>query len=146
MIAYKDKLLANETPRCRLERFAVDLENDAKRRAFLTEIGSSSNKILILTEGVTPYLTNDQVGALADDLRSIECSSLWIVDYMSAQAQKYRRKAGVDAQMRNAPFRFNPGDWLKFFTSHGWNVRAIRYLPIEGRKMGRTFPVPRQRR
>lgn len=145
MISYKERVLAEAAPRCHLERAAVDLESDASRRAFLAQVAARSKRLLVLTEGVTPYLTNDQVGALADDLHGIGVPALWIVDYVSAQAQEYRRRSGVDAQMRNAPFRFSPGDWFKFFASHGWRIRAIKYLPIEGRKIGRPFPVPRNR-
>jgi len=145
MIAYKQNLLGDEMPRCRLERASVDLENDSTRRAFLAEVGARSKRLLVLTEGVTPYLTNEQVGALSKELREIG-AALWIVDYISEQAQEYRRRSGVDAQMRNAPFRFKPGDWFKFFALHGWRVRSIKYLPIEGRKLGRRFPVPSGRR
>jgi methyltransferase (TIGR00027 family) len=142
MISYKSERLASDTPRCRVERVAVDLANDDRRRELFREVEATAKKLLVLTEGVTPYLTNDEVGALADDLHSIAIPKLWIVDYVSRLAQEYRRRSGVDSQMRNAPFRFKPDDWFHFFAGHGWHVRAIRYLPIEGRRIGRRFPVP----
>lgn len=146
MIAYKESILENETPRCRLERFSVDLSNDFERQSFLRSIGARSKKLLVLTEGVTPYLTNDQVAALASDLRSLSLPTLWIVDYMSKDAQEYRRRSGAEEQMRNAPFLFKPGNWFHFFEEHGWRVKSIKYLPIEGYRMGRRFPVPRRAR
>ena len=72
MIEYKERLLAKETPRFQLTRVKCDLANDAERRALLANANAKSGKMLVLTEGVIPYLTNDQVGTLADDLRVLD--------------------------------------------------------------------------
>lgn len=68
MIEYKEKLLAADPPRCRLERFKLDLTNPDLRRAFLANVNASAKRVLVLTEGVVPYLTNDDAASLADDL------------------------------------------------------------------------------
>ncbi|MFN2601337.1 MAG: class I SAM-dependent methyltransferase [Gemmatimonadaceae bacterium] len=146
MIDYKVSLLAGETPRCRLEHIAVDLGDDEARRQFLAELESRSEKILVLTEGVIPYLSNDQVSALAADLHSMKNVRYWIADYFSEVVHRWREQRGVSDRMREAPFLFRPGDWFEFFRQRGWRVHTIRYLMIEGKRIGRPFPVPRRAR
>lgn len=41
-----------------------------------------------------------------------------------------------------ARFRFAPDDWFAFFGAHGWSVRELRYLTIEGARLGRRPPLP----
>jgi methyltransferase (TIGR00027 family) len=142
MIDYKATKLDGEVPRCRLERMSVDLSDDEARRKFLSELESRAGKILVITEGVIPYLSNDQVSALAHDLHSMKNVRFWIADYFSDVVHRWRDKRGVNQRMREAPFLFRPGDWFGFFSQRGWNVHTIRYLPIEGKRMGRSFPVP----
>jgi O-methyltransferase involved in polyketide biosynthesis len=137
-------MLRGESPRCHLERISADLGDDDVRRELLRDIASRTSKLVVLTEGVTPYLSNDQVSILAADLGAIEGRIWWINDYFSEAVHRYRKQSGVSARMREAPFLFRPGDWFHFFAERGWRVREIRYLPIEGRKMGRPFPVPRR--
>jgi hypothetical protein len=92
---------------------------------------------------VIPYLTNGQVATLADDLRqlahSIQVS--WIVEYLPKRVYLYRSDRSRK-QMKNAPFRFRPEDWIAFFAQHGWRQKTIRYLGIEGMKLGRRAPLP----
>lgn len=145
VVAYKNTVLAGEAPRCRLECVPIDLANDAKRRVFFSNIGSRrTRKLLVLTEGVVPYLDNEQVATLADDLRdlahSVEVS--WILEYLPKRVYLHRRRAAEKRQMKNAPFKFRPDDWFHFFASHGWKQRTIRYLGHEGIKRGRRAPLP----
>jgi methyltransferase (TIGR00027 family) len=146
MISYKESVLRDETPRCSLERFAVDLSKGAERRSLLRDVESRSEKLLVLTEGVIPYLSNEQAAELSKDLRALTVPMSWIADYVSKDAQNYRRRSGAEEQMRNAPFLFKPGNWFEFFGALGFRVSTIKYLPIEGRRMGRPFPVPRRAR
>lgn len=141
MIECKEQRLANETPRCRLERLKIDLIDDAARRAMLASVDTRAQKLLVLTEGVVPYLTNEQVAALADDLRSLDHISFWIADYFSPEVIKFRQRAGVQRKLRNAPFQFKPGDWFGFFAQRGWRSREERYLPEEGERLGRPIPL-----
>jgi len=146
VIAFKQERLDGETPRCRLERIGADLADPAARRDLLSRIDARPGRVLVLTEGLIPYLDNEQVGALADDLRGLSGVDSWIVDYVSREGQEYRRRSGVQRQMRNAPFRFQPDDWFAFFAARGWRPREVRYLPEEGVRLGRPAPLPRRYR
>jgi hypothetical protein len=44
--------------------------------------------------------------------------------------------------MKNAPFRFDPGDWFSFFEKHGWKAAQVRYLVEEGERLNRPIPLP----
>lgn len=142
MIALKNGRLSHEKPRCELRRMPMDLNDRAARRNFLRDLGSSAGKIAVLTEGVLPYLTEEQVDSLAEDLRAEASIAYWIADYISPAIYKYIKSPARARKMRNAPFQFLPTDWLGFFRSRHWEPKTIQYLPEEGLKLGRRMPVP----
>jgi len=141
VIALKEERLAGEEPYCRLKRIKLDLTDRAARRQFLADMSAEATKVLVLTEGVAPYLTETDVAELADDLKAAEKVRYWIVDYYSPEAIRYGEKMRARF-MRNAPFRFTPQDWFDFFASHGWRPREVRYLFDEARRLGRPVPLP----
>ncbi|HEX7800084.1 MAG TPA: SAM-dependent methyltransferase [Asticcacaulis sp.] len=146
MIAYKNDALADETPVCRLERIACDLSKDAARRDMLTRLNARARHILVLTEGVVPYLDNDQVAALAADLAAQDHVSVWLTDYYSPLFRSLSARGKIMKRLaRNAPFRFDPGDapddWPRFFAAHGWRIDAVRFTGEEGRRLGRDLPL-----
>src|SRR5262249_3921628 len=138
MIALKEERLRQEKPRCRLERIALDLADRPARKSFFAGI---AGRVLVLTEGVTPYLTNDDVGSLASDLRE-SGFRLWITDYISPRLQFFLQRGRRKWQMRNAPFRFKPDDWVAFYAAHGWKQREMRYYAEESERLGRAVPRP----
>lgn len=142
MIEFKEKRLRDEKPRCRLERLSLDLANRAERRRALESVDARSGKLLVLTEGVVPYLSNREVGSLARDLRTLEHARFWIVDYFAPEIRKYRERFGMSRKMQNAPFRFAPADWFGFFGEHGWECREIRYLAEAARGLRRPIQMP----
>jgi methyltransferase (TIGR00027 family) len=142
MIAFKEERLAGEQPRCQLERVGLDLADLPGRRALLARLDGAAGRLLVLTEGVIPYLDQDQAGALAGDLRALRRIDGWIVDYTSREAAAYRRRIRGKLEMRHAPFRFDPDDWFAFFAARGWKVRTMRYLPEESARLGRPVPLP----
>jgi len=144
-VDFKNKRLAGETPRCRLERRAIDLGDAAARRALLAEVNASAKKVLVLTEGVVGYLSNEEVAALAADLHAQPHFAHWVVEYVSSQFRRFERvfSRRRRKQLANAPLRFRPDDWLGFFAARGWTAKEIRYLVPEGEKHNRPPPVPR---
>jgi methyltransferase (TIGR00027 family) len=137
MVTHKEKILTDEKPNCQLERVALDLTQRELRKQLFARIGG--HKVLILTEGVIPYLSEQNVAELADDLRAHKNFAFWIVDYFAPEVMKFikrRRKT----QMKNAPFLFMPADWKGFFAQHGWRPRETRYLSEESKRLGRPIP------
>jgi methyltransferase (TIGR00027 family) len=143
VIAWKESSLLGEQPTCRVERIGLDFVDLPTRQKLLSEIGSRATKILVLTEGVIPYLSNDEVAALASELRQIEQVRFFVVDYYSPEALRYRhRKIRINRLMKNAPFRFEPEDWFQFFDSVGWRPREVRYIADEADRLNRPVPWP----
>jgi methyltransferase (TIGR00027 family) len=140
-IDWKTAILRDDRASCRVERIALDLSDRPARQRMLAEVSAASPATLVLTEGVVPYLTNDAVGALADDLRQMRGVS-WIVDYFSPDAVRFRRRMPFMRQMRAAPFLFDPGDWFGFFAAHGWQPAETAYLGETARRLGRPAPLP----
>ncbi|HEX5436208.1 MAG TPA: SAM-dependent methyltransferase, partial [Gemmatimonadaceae bacterium] len=91
VIGYKESLLSDERPVCRLERVPLDLADRPARESLFAELGARSRHILVLTEGVIPYLTTEDVAALANDLASRPAVRNWVVDYFSPDTYKYRK-------------------------------------------------------
>jgi len=139
-IAWKEEILRDDRASCRVERIALDLADRPARRRLLEDVSASSPATLVLTEGVVPYLTNDAVGELADDLLQMRGVS-WIVEYVSPEAARFRKKLPFMRHMRAAPFLFEPADWFGFFAAHGWRTTQEKYLSIEGRRLGRPAPL-----
>ncbi len=146
MVDYKNTVLMDEKAVCKLERIACDLSDDAERRKLLTEVNARGRKILVLTEGVIPYLSNDAVGTLAHDLDRQEHIALWITDYSSPLFQTVTARSGIRKRLaHSAPFLFDPGpetdSWQRFFAEKHWQIKDMRFIGEEGRKVGRDLPA-----
>jgi methyltransferase (TIGR00027 family) len=142
IIEHKEARLAGEMPRCCVERAKLDLTDHAERRALLSKVNARAKKLLILTEGVVPYLSVEEAGALADDLRALDRACYWIVDYIAPQTLKYRQWLWSKRWVRNVKFKFTPDDWFGFFAGHGWRIKEIRYLAEEAERLHRPIEVP----
>jgi methyltransferase (TIGR00027 family) len=143
LIEYKESKLQGHEPHCRLERVKIDLGDLPKRRELLDRVNAQSSGILVLTEGVIPYLSNEDVSALAIELKGMSQVRFWIADYFSAASLEYRRRRRRIARgMRNAPFKFAPGDWFEFFKHRGWEASQVRYIPEEAWRLRRPIPLP----
>lgn len=142
IISLKNEKLASEKPECHLERVALDLSVEEKRKAFFTTVSRSSQNVLVMTEGVVPYLSNEDAATLADDLFSRENFQYWITEYYSPEILQFLRTPKRLKQMENAPFLFYPDDWFGFFKQHGWDQMKTKYFGVESEKLGRMAPVP----
>ncbi|MDH5299931.1 MAG: SAM-dependent methyltransferase [Gammaproteobacteria bacterium] len=142
VIDLKEARLSDETARCRLERVRLDLADVDARQKFLGEISAQSKKILVLTEAVTPYLSEDAVASLGADLQSHASIHYWLTDYFSPASYEYRRRSGMSQAMKNAPFLFEPADYYGFFAQIGWQPKEVRYFPIEADRLLRPAPFP----
>ena len=140
MIDLKEARLAEEKPVCTLERIRCDLADASARKALFSGIARKGQNILVLTEGLIPYLTEDDVGALADDLRTNESFRFWIADYFAPFIRRYRKRVAKKEGMENAPFVFEPKDYFEFFLSHGWCAKEVNYVGEAAEKLKRPPP------
>lgn len=142
VIEHKNTVLAPHKPRVNLERIPLDLADVAGRDKLFAKLGSESRNALIITEGVVPYLTEEQVASLAHSLCAQTSFRYWIAEYYSVEMYKHFQSRQHTERMQNAPFRFFPPDWLTFFSSSGWTTFEIKYLNEEAIKIRREIPVP----
>jgi len=142
IIHFKEKKLNHEKPKCHLERVALDLADRNTRQKFFSEINSRSKKTLVLTEGVIPYLSEEQVGTLAIDLHAQSNFRFWVTEYHSHEIYRHLQTRKKVKEMENSPFQFFPQYWLRFFNEKSWKERKVIFLGEEAKKLGRPFPLP----
>lgn len=140
IINEKQRLLTGETARCRLSRVAVDLADAPSRKAFLADATNDARNALVITEGLLLYLSEQQVRALADDLRRTEIGR-WITDVIAPAL--VRRTMRQMPSLDKAPMTFEPTDGVAFFERHGWSVGAIHSILKQARRWKRLPTVLR---
>ena len=137
LIAEKEQLLADEKPRCRLERVAVDLSDAAARATFLERYTEGARSAAVITEGLVIYLEPNAVAELGRALLACPRVSSWVLDFNSPRIQAEISSTMRDALV-NAPFKFAPPNGLAFFEALGWKTRAARSLFREGARLKRV--------
>ena len=142
IIDLKNERLKSVNPKCLLERHSIDLSVESLRDSFLDKISQESKSVLVMTEGVIPYLTNEDAKSLALSLHKHSNFNYWITEYYSPEILKFLRTPKRLKQMQNAPFLFYPDDWFLFFKGNGWDQFETKYFGVESEKIGRTPPTP----
>jgi O-methyltransferase involved in polyketide biosynthesis len=142
MVDFKNTSLRDETPHCRLQRLAVDLADPLARQEFLASVAPEARKVLVLTEGVVPYLTEQQVSGLAADLLAQPRIAFWLAEYFSPRVYGRLKAVAKIPQLANSPFRFFPANWTAFFQEHGWARQEIRYSSEVALRFHRMPPMP----
>ncbi|MGN6337173.1 class I SAM-dependent methyltransferase [Mycobacterium sp.] len=144
LLAEKTQALADQTPRCRLTRTAVDLADPHARDAFLNDALAGATKALVLTEGLSMYLEPSDIVGLSHAIKRPEVA-WWMLDIAFPGLRKRINKnvAGISA---NAPFKFAPANGLAFFEDLGWRTveaesvleaaHRLRRLPLWMRPLG----------
>ncbi len=127
MTEYKASLMRDVAPVCRYEAIAADLTDSAVRDALFSQVGKASSKLLVITEGLLIYLSEDEVKSLARALHGMRSARWWISDIASPMLPEWMRKSwGKSVESGNAPFKFAPADSAAFFGALGW--RELRFL------------------
>jgi methyltransferase (TIGR00027 family) len=140
IIDHKEEKLRDEIPKCHLERSKIDLSNAPERDLFFDKVSNESKNVLILTEGLVPYLSNEDVKSLAESLHQHKNFRYWVTEYYSPEILEFLRTPKRIKQMKNAPFLFYPKNWFGFFNDAGWSEAETKYFGVESEKMGRTPP------
>jgi methyltransferase (TIGR00027 family) len=141
LLAYKQSILGGEKPVCRLERVALDLADVSARRDLFTRLGSRAKRVVILTEGLLIYLSDEEVGTFARDLAAQATFQRWILDITSPGLLKMMKKQ-MGAEIDRAPFKFGPREGPSFFERHGWRVLEIEstlHVAAQMRRVGLIF-------
>jgi methyltransferase (TIGR00027 family) len=140
LLDYKESILRNEKPVCRLERIRMDLSDVAARRELFGKLGARAGKALLITEGLLIYLTAEEVGALAEDLARPEGFRHWVLDVVSpGLLRMLQREVGPALDEAGAPLKFGPPEGPKFFEPHGWHPVAVE-SPLKAAARAKRLP------
>ncbi len=140
VIELKNAKLAHEQPVCGLERVDIDLADRAARRALLARVAAGARSVLVITEGVINYLSDDEAGRLAEDVHAEPALRYWIQDYYSAEARRHR--PSWRKKMQAAPFLFSAPDWFGFFGKFGFRPLQKISIRAEAARIRRRPPWP----
>ncbi|MEE6138145.1 SAM-dependent methyltransferase [Mycobacterium sp. 050128] len=141
LLAEKTQLLADQTPRCRLSRTAVDLADPQARDAFLDDALDGAQKALVLTEGLVMYLDDADVVSLSRAITRPEVA-WWMLDFAGPGLRKMMNKkmAGL---LENAPFRFAPENGVAYFEELGWRTVEVESLLVAAQRFHRLPMIMR---
>jgi methyltransferase (TIGR00027 family) len=140
VIAYKDRMLDDTQPNCRVRRIALDLRDLMARRALFAEFGHRSRRVLVLTEGLLIYLTPREAGSLGRDLAAAGFTR-WVLDLHSpAVLRAQQHNVGPELRQAGTPFRFAPRSGADFFWHAGWEPIETRSIIRAAMRLGR---IPR---
>ncbi len=129
IVSYKNKILSNETPQCRLERVSLDLSDVALRRELFSNLNQRAKNIVIASEGLLIYFTPEEVASLATDLAAQPHFRTWIIDLASpGQLKLMQRTTGKELSEAGAAFKFGPAEGADFFKTFGWQARDVQGL------------------
>lgn len=138
ILDYKEKILADAKPVCRLERIRMDLSNEDGRRGLFADLGRRAQRIAVISEGLVVYLMTDAVAALARDLAARPAFQHWVLDLASpGLIEMMKHAAGNAMNEAGAPFLFAPPEGPPFFAAHGWQPVEVRSLLKTAAKLGR---------
>jgi methyltransferase (TIGR00027 family) len=127
IIAYKEEILANDAPRCRLERVSLDLSDVSARQELFAALDGRARKIVVISEGLLIYFAPQEVAALARDLAHGSHFHSWIVDLASPmQLILMQRSTGKQLSKANAAFKFGPPEGPDFFKPYKWEPKDVR--------------------
>jgi methyltransferase (TIGR00027 family) len=120
LLTEKTQVLADQAPRCRLTRIAVDLADPHARDAFFNEALDGATKAFVLTEGLSMYLKPSDVAALSGAIKRPGVA-WWMLDFAFPGLKK-RINKNVAGISENAPFKFAPENGLAYFEDLGWRI------------------------
>jgi len=140
ILDYKLDMLSGEKTVCRYDAIRLDLKEKPKRRALFSQLGNEAARVLVITEGLLVYLTEEDVGELARDLHAPASFRWWILDIINPRLKKMiERSWGKQLAAGNAPFRFAPAQGSAFFEPFGWREIAFHSAMEEAQRLEREM-------
>ena len=142
MLEYKASHMGKARPNCQYEAVPANLVDEAERKAVFARFGAEASSVLVVTEGLLIYLTEQQVAGLATELHTQPSFRWWLIDLASPRLlQMMTRSWGKALERGNAPFKFGPPNGTDFFTTFGWREATYRSAIEEARRIGREMPM-----
>jgi methyltransferase (TIGR00027 family) len=142
ILDYKEEILRDHHPVCRLERVRLDLSDAVARKELFARIEKQAKMVLVLTEGLLVYLPREEVASLARDLAAQRNFRWWLIDLASPVLlellNKWFSKSLGPAGVR---MQFAPEEGPDFFVSYGWKPVEFRATFMESQRLKREMPM-----
>ncbi|WP_256461319.1 class I SAM-dependent methyltransferase [Nocardia noduli] len=116
IIDAKNRVLADEVPRCRVTRGSVDLTDPAASAAVVTAMADGARQPLVITEGLLQYLEPAEVRALSEILLAAGIR-WWITDLWTPSMLRLVNRT-MGRHLGQARWAFGPARGVDFF--QGW--------------------------
>ena len=144
MIAYKNEKLVGAPASCSVERIPLDLADRTARCELFARVNAKARRVLVLSEGLIIYLSEEQVVQLGSDLFDQPTFALWLFDQASpAILAMIKRRYHPGLAAANAPMQFAPPVGLAFHSAQGWLPREEHDLVGEAHRLKREMPMAR---
>ncbi len=138
ILDYKTAVLKNEKPVCRYDAIPLDLADVPARGRVFDDLGRTSRRALIISEGLLVYLTADEVCRLAIDLAKQSPFVRWATDLTNpALLKMLQRQIGSRLHQAGAPLKFGPEEGPRFFERCGWKPVEVRGMLHAAAKLHR---------
>jgi methyltransferase (TIGR00027 family) len=132
IFAYKNEKLVDKQPKCSLERIELDLADVSSRRDLFKRVEAQAKQVFVLMEGLSAYLTNEQLGSLATDLHAQPGFHWLLTEFMTAGGLKYVSRSWQKQLARgNAQIRLTLDDSETFYRQYGWKMAQLRLIAEE---------------
>jgi methyltransferase (TIGR00027 family) len=138
LFEYKEEVLKGEKPVCKLERIPLDLADAAARKKVFEQLGRSSKRAVIISEGLIVYLTADEVCSLARDLAATPSFQRWATDLASPRLlTMLQKQVGSPLAQAGSPLKFAPQKGPAYFEDCGWKAIEVRSMLQTAAKIDR---------
>jgi methyltransferase (TIGR00027 family) len=141
VLDYKTMVLAGEKPNCRLQRIGCDLSVDKDRDMLFARLGGQYSKVLVITEGLIGYLTNEQATKLSCSIYEVRGFEYWIMDYSAGRFRRRRSVKSLEKILGDVKIHFDVKDPIRFFGRQGWKVDTDLHILDEADRIGRRLPL-----
>ncbi|WP_405485788.1 class I SAM-dependent methyltransferase [Nocardia sp. NBC_00511] len=138
LVAEKTALLADEAPRCRLTRTAIDVTDSVTVTTYLDSVLTDVSAALVISEGLVMYLDEADVAVLSSALLRPEIAG-WCLDFSAAGVARLMadRNEGL---LRRAPWTFLPANGVAHFEDLGWDVAYLESIVTGAGRFDRLSP------
>lgn len=138
VLSYKAEKLETVQPRCLLRSVPLNLTNQVDAQTLFQSIGTTANRVLVITEGLLVYLSSEQVADLASKLHSQLPFRWWVTDLSSPAAlQQIQKVMAKTLGNDGVTLRFAPEEGTDFFQPYGWNAVEFRSFFEEAQRLKR---------
>ena len=138
LLAYKEEILKGEKPLCKLERVPLDLADGAGRKRVFEQLGRSSKRAVVISEGLIVYLTAGEVCSLARDLAAQASFQHWATDLCSPRLlTMLQKQVGTPLAQAGSPLKFAPEKGPAYFEDCGWKAIEVRSMLQSAAKLNR---------